>query len=907
MPVTASLAERIARTPEPWRRREILRALGDAGLAELDLIELLRDALRQRPSDPEASRRIEMFVYLASQRRGETRAAQLALKSVAGSLHVLGRPRQAAHRFEHLRSVMPPIDGARIALPYAQTLALMARFDEALAVLDSSRVALPRRGFADLRARLDGAEAIVYQAQGRAQDALRAFDRCRRVLRRTAKRATITGIDTNRATALTNLERYDQAERLYRRVIREHEASGVHAMALRAAYNHAYLVFVRGEFHRALRQFRALREQFLQAGDRRHVAMCDLDVAEISLHMNLPAHAASLARRAATELEALGIPTEVARAEFFCSVAERSLGKPDEARRRLERAEHAFREMKNAMWWGVSLHRLAELDLEEGHAGRAARRAQQAAEILHGSNLHERAGHAEVLLASIERRGGNAAGAQIRLERLLADIEERGLPWLRCEIHHELAHLHEPADVARAVRHALHATRLLEEHRVAVPPDEYMAAFLTGKARLFADAVRLVLDHGGPDAPARAFELAEQARGRALLDLLRHEDPHEAKGGDRRLQREARRLEREIDGLASRMPSIERGAHTDDANRRAAEASAREQRLRACLDRLAEYDPAAVRLRRGAAPDLAEVQAALTADETLIEYFLGNEELITFVVDVDGLRVHRRPLLRPVLRDLLTRMSFQLDRPNLASRALPALAGALLPSANAVLDELYRLLIEPIRPHLTRRRVVIVPHGDLNGLPFHALGIAGHPLLLDYEVVQAPSASIYLHCRQPRGRRYGTALILGVPDETAPDIRREVEQLSAFVPRNRCFVGKEATSANLVRYGRRARVVHIAAHARFDRTDPMESGVCLGDGWLTIPRIAELKLAPELIVLAGCATGKVSVTEGGELFGLVRGFLQAGASAMVTSFWPVPDEATTAFMQLLHRHLAAGL
>ncbi|MDF1701968.1 MAG: CHAT domain-containing protein, partial [Planctomycetota bacterium] len=93
----------------------------------------------------------------------------------------------------------------------------------------------------------------------------------------------------------------------------------------------------------------------------------------------------------------------------------------------------------------------------------------------------------------------------------------------------------------------------------------------------------------------------------------------------------------------------------------------------------------------------------------------------------------------------------------------------------------------------------------------------------------------------------------------------------------------------------------------FDRDDPRESGVQLGDGWLTIPKIAALRLQPELIVLAGCATGKVSVTEGGELVGLVRGFLQAGASAMVTSFRPGPDEATTAFMQSFHARLADGL
>ncbi|MDF1701967.1 MAG: CHAT domain-containing protein, partial [Planctomycetota bacterium] len=832
MPTVQQLADQLARTQEPWLRRDLLRAMAEDDLAGIDLIELLRNALRRRANDPLGARRIEGFAHMAALRRGETRTAQIAMKSIASSYHILGRPRAAAHRFEQLRQVMPTVDAARMGLQYAQVLAMLAEFPKALAVIDQSRQDLGMRGMAPFRARLDVAEGIVYQEQGHAQEALAAFERGRRTLARNpqTKRHVITGIDNNRATMLTNLTRFDQAERLYRRVVREYEEGGLHARALQAAYNHAYLQYLRGEFHHALRRVRALRTQFLEAGDRRHVALCDLDEAEISLQMNLPAHAAALASRAALDLEALGIKAEVARAHFFRATAERRLGNPQIARSGLESAARTFEELRYPLWWGVTLHRLAELDLEEGNAGLAARRAHEAVDILRRAELIERAGHAEVLVATLERRGGDSLAALSRLEQLLAQIEGHDFPWLRCEIHHELACIHEPLDRNQAVRHVRRATRLLEEHRMAVPPDEYMAAFLDNQARLFRDAIRLVLDRGGAPARAEAFRLAEQARGRALLDLLRHEAPHESRGADRKLQREAHRLEREIEGLASRMPSIERGAKTDDANRRAAEVSVREQRLQACLHQLAEHDPASVRLRRGAAPGIEEVQGALTADETLVEYFLADDELITFVVDADGLHIHRRALLRPVLRDVLTRASFQLDRPNLAAHALPALSKALLPSANAVLEELYHLLIAPIASRLTRRRIVIVPHGDLNGIPFHALGLGGEPLLLRHEVIQAPSASIYLHCRQSRAKRTRTALLLGVPDEAAPDIRREVEQLAGFVPRNRCFIGREASSSALARYGRRARIIHIAAHARFDRDDPRGRGaVRLGD------------------------------------------------------------------------------
>ena len=902
-----TLADRIAALGEPRARRALLRDLRTSGaLADMDLIALLRASIPRREESPESARRICRFAYVAARAHGNAQAAQAAQQLLGFGYIVSGQARRAVWRIQRVREQMPAPGGARLGLSLAQAYAMLARFDEALAVLRDTRHVVRGRGTADFRARLDVAEGHVHQARGRSRDALVCFERGRRTLARTAPQATVSGVDMDRATALTNLEEYDKAELIYRRVERAQEEAGMRAAALQTSYNHAYLRFVRGEFHDALRRFRGLRLRFDDAGDRRHVALCDIDEAEIGLHMNLPAHAAELCTRAARVMRDLGMPAEVARAEFFGSVAERSLGNHEDARRRLERAEQAFRELGNAMWWGVSLHRLAELDLEEGRAGRAARRARHAVKLLREQGLRERAGYAEVLLAKIERRGGDRPAARARLQRLLQEIEERDLPWLRCEIHRELAQVHRDEDPAQAVRHILRCTNLLERHRMAVPPDEYMAAFLTSKARLFRDAMRMVLDLGGPFAQERAFLLAEQARSRALLDLLRHQQVHERPGADRKLEREAWRLEREIDGLASRMPSIERGAHADDAERRATEVSHREARLRACLDKLAERDPAGVRMRRGTPPTVHEVQAGLAVDETLVEYFLGEDELVTFVVDRKSMHVHRRALTPTYLRDLLTRTSFQLDRPNLMHAAVPALAQALLPSAHAVLDELHRLLIEPIHRHLTRKRIVVVPHGALNGIPFHALGFEGRPLIEDHEVVQAPSASIYLHACRPRTRTARTALLLGVPDEIAPDIRREVEQLSGFVPRNRCYIGAEATSERLRRFGRLARLIHVAAHARFDRDDPMESGVRLADGWLTIPRIAELRLEPELLVLAGCATGQVSVTEGGELFGLVRGFLQAGARAMVTSFWPVPDERTTAFMQVFHTQLAAG-
>ena len=258
---TQTLAEALARTSEPHRRRALLRAQ-DPGV--IDLNELLTEAVARRKQDPEAARRIATGALLAARSAGNEGAEHSALKTVGSVELILGRPKRASRRFAALRGKLPPERAARVGLLYGQTLSMLARFDEALEVIRESRAAVPVRGSANFRARLDIAEGIVHQAQGRSAQALSAYDRGRRVFVRLGMRDVLSTIDMNRATTLTNLEHYDQAERLYRRVRREHTARGVHAMALRTEYNHAYLRFVRGQFHDALQRFRRLRGEFAQ-------------------------------------------------------------------------------------------------------------------------------------------------------------------------------------------------------------------------------------------------------------------------------------------------------------------------------------------------------------------------------------------------------------------------------------------------------------------------------------------------------------------------------------------------------------------------------------------------------------------------------------------------------------------
>ena len=83
----------------------------------------------------------------------------------------------------------------------------------------------------------------------------------------------------------------------------------------------------------------------------------------------------------------------------------------------------------------------------------------------------------------------------------------------------------------------------------------------------------------------------------------------------------------------------------------------------------------------------------------------------------------------------------------------------------------------------------------------------------------------------------------------------------------------------------------------------MFSAVHLGDGYLSVYDLYNLRLPVELLTLSGCATGLSVVAEGDEIMGLARGLLYAGAQTLLLTLWDVHDRSTAGFMRSFYAHL----
>jgi CHAT domain-containing protein len=225
----------------------------------------------------------------------------------------------------------------------------------------------------------------------------------------------------------------------------------------------------------------------------------------------------------------------------------------------------------------------------------------------------------------------------------------------------------------------------------------------------------------------------------------------------------------------------------------------------------------------------------------------------------------------------------------------------------AHLRQLYALLIEPVRCKLAVSRLIIVPHGCLHYLPFHALYDGARFLIDDYVVSYAPSATVYHLCASKAPGNGRGSLVMGVQDPLLPQVGTEVAAVAGSLPDPVVLMDGDATERRLRELGPGSRFIHIATHGSFRQENPLLSSVRLGDSELRLLDLYTLRLNADLITLSGCGTGLNVVVGADEILGLVRGLLSAGARSALVTLWDVNDASTAEFMNLFYTNLRNGL
>jgi CHAT domain-containing protein len=518
-----------------------------------------------------------------------------------------------------------------------------------------------------------------------------------------------------------------------------------------------------------------------------------------------------------------------------------------------------------------------------------------------------------------------------------------------------------------ARRSLLAALELVESERSTVGSDAQRASFLASRQKNYEMLVDTLMRLG---SGGEAFEVAERARARSLLDSLRERGAGIREGVDAALLAREAELRAGLNARARHL-GAELRAREGELVRRLKARQYRQGRLRErgappveidaaeaeITALLAEYRDLQGRIRAASprhaglvAPEpvrVAEVQAGVLDEDTaLLEYFLGGERSVAWLVTRRALRAFDLPPRGEI--EAAARRVYGLWRAReeavafeTARERVRRVAGADGELSEAAMA-LARMVLGPLAPELAAKRLVVVADGALQYVPFGALPLpgGGGPLLLRHEVVHAPSASALLELRRGLGDRPPAAKTIAVLADPVfgeddprvpaprresagspaayprlPDTRLETRNILRLVPPGEGFGAlgfaasrATATSPALAQYG----IVHFATHAFVDSERPELSGVVLSlldergqpqDGVLRLHDVYGLELGADMVVLSACRTALGKEVRGEGIVGLTRGFLYAGARRVVASLWSSPDQATAELMTRFYRGL----
>jgi len=483
---------------------------------------------------------------------------------------------------------------------------------------------------------------------------------------------------------------------------------------------------------------------------------------------------------------------------------------------------------------------------------------------------------------------GRLDEAKAGYERMLADpatAENGDIYWI---VLYDLGRISErKGNVPAATDYYRQAVDIVELQRATLSTEASKIGFVGNKQRVYQDLIRVLV---AQNRDADAFEYAERAKARALVDML-------ASKNDIRVRARNPERARTLSAAAASAESAYRALDTPEA------AAQRRGLVVQAHAALVQEAPDYASLLTVTPSKAAELQQLLADGELLLEYYYGEDGADLFVFAVTRTATRAQRLNAAGLTENVRRFRESLGNSTPDSK-WQAEAAAF-----------YDRLIRPLGIERTQR-LTIVAHGVLHYVPFNALYDGSQPLISRTEIRMLPAAGVLRFLDSAPRPKSKQLLAFGNPDlgqarYSLPFAEAEARQIASRMSGSRVLLRKEATKSAFTSLAPDFRFVHIASHGAFDPDAPLQSALYLApdarsDGVLRVGELYSMNLDAELVSLSACQTGLGKVAQGDDVVGLTRGFLYAGARSIVASLWEVDDRATGELMTSFYQSVTAG-
>jgi CHAT domain-containing protein/tetratricopeptide (TPR) repeat protein len=551
--------------------------------------------------------------------------------------------------------------------------------------------------------------------------------------------------------------------------------------------------------------------------------------------------------------------------------------------------------------------------------------------------------------------------AEINYQQGILSYRKIGQPELLADGLYSFAKFHhKTGKYSEALLEMQEAIGLLEKMRATFANPNNAASFF-GKRQNYYDFYSSLLMQSHKIEPKKAldvqaWQISEQGRARSFLDSLASVKTDIRQGVSPELLDREKVLRQTISSKDAIRISAIQASKPDKLIEKELESLFEELQL--IETKIRTTNPKYADLVKPKPANLSEIQAELDANSLIIEFALGEQKSFIWLIGKDSFESFELPKnaeIEPLARKMIESVR---SRTQVVNGETIAIRNERLNKSDVEFDEtsskLGEILFSQISAKAANKKLLIVPNGILQYVPFAALKVGNRYLVETNEIVSLPSASSLPALRNANRNRQTaekavaifadpvfseddlrvkniakTTTSVKIPSnknlETFAKLRGgfsrlrfsrgEANAISSLLPKEKTAVGldfsanlDELKKSNLEKY----RIVHFATHGLVSTQNPELSGLLFSlidengnqrEGFLRLNEIYNMKLNAEVVVLSACDTALGKEIKGEGLVGITRGFMYSGAKSVIASLWQVDDRATSDLMKRLYEKM----
>ncbi len=335
---------------------------------------------------------------------------------------------------------------------------------------------------------------------------------------------------------------------------------------------------------------------------------------------------------------------------------------------------------------------------------------------------------------------------------------------------------------------------------------------------------------------------------------------------------------------------------------------------------------------------IAEIQADLSDQSLLLEYFVGEKIIYTFSITTDSFWVNTST------RDQQFDQALYQFRRTISDWAYVQDSSAQ--ASTTYLSSawyLYQQLLEtPLSSKTEVENIYIIPDKDLAQLPFEVFLTQAYqgswtdravPFLLKEKTISYRFSSGFsdrstnndlanwggfgteyseIVSSNPVNNDYTTGLIALRNNGRLPFADDEVRSIGSFLG-GQTWLNEDATRSNFLQFAPQLNMLHLATHGIIDTLNPFQSRLLFSqtalneNPYVSANEIYGMQLNADLTVLSACNSGMGVWKSGEGSMSLARAFSYAGSPSIVMSLWNVADQSTATLMTSFYENLQEEL